>query len=114
MEETLKELSDEASPGPWLQGDIVEGTTIGQWQVVLVGDDAEKLLCFMASDANFICALVNAYRAGKLIESPNEKDCKHPNRRGQGVCNTNGSGSGSWDCPDCGAHDEWKTPARVA
>lgn len=66
--ETLADLSAQASPGKWLQGDIVEGQLIGQWQEL--GPEAKEglLYAFMAVDANFVCALVNAYRSGVLIE----------------------------------------------
>lgn len=67
--DTLAELSAQASPGKWLQGNIVEGKLIGQWQEL--GPEAREglLYAFMAADANFVCALVNAYRSGALIES---------------------------------------------
>lgn len=66
--ETLTELSARASPGKWFQGDIVEGQLIGQWQGLGPEDREAPLYAFMAVDANFICALVNAYRSGAMID----------------------------------------------
>lgn len=67
LEKELERLSAEATPGPWYQGDIVEGQLIGQWQEIGPTDDPCRLYAFMAVDANFIVALVNAYRAGTLL-----------------------------------------------
>lgn len=65
---TLKELSDEATQGEWGTGDIVEGQLIGQWVGLgpMAGED--NIYAFMAVDANFIVALVNAFRRGELVE----------------------------------------------
>ena len=41
-----------------------------------------------------------------------KKNCKHPRKNGQGTCNSDGSSSWSWVCPDCGASDSGTSPPR--
>ena len=72
----LKELSDKATPGPWKAEPkrLVIGCVEGPVMSYLYGDAAqpEGMRVSLASerhaDHHFVAALVNAYRAGELVE----------------------------------------------
>ncbi len=59
--------------------------------------------------ASMTAAIVE-YEAANAQER--RKTCKHPRQTGSGSISSDGSGSSTWFCPDCGAHEERTWPPR--